>query len=248
MQDGIIIQARRGSTRLPDKILLPFYKGKRIIDILIENIRGCYPDVPLVLATTTQERDDVLAEVASQYGIRVYRGSEENVLERFIEAAGCFSIDRFVRVCSDNPFLQVDTFQDLFDAQRESKADYVAYGFAGGLPTIKTHIGLFAELTTLDALRRVAMRTQAKQDLEHVTIHMYTHPEQFRIELLPVPSPLEGRLDLRFTLDTMDDFELLQQVYASYVEGDGLERLLSLVDSREDWRCRMAGNIKANVK
>lgn len=87
MKDGIIIQARTGSTRLHNKILLPFYGEQRIIDILIANIKQACPDKCIVLATTNRPQDDVLAETARQAGILSFRGDEDNVLDRFIRAA-----------------------------------------------------------------------------------------------------------------------------------------------------------------
>lgn len=250
MKDGIIIQARTGSTRLHNKILLPFCGGQRIIDILIDNIKQTCPDKTIVLATTARPQDQVLEEVARQAGICCYRGDEDNVLDRFIRAAEAFGIDRFVRVCSDNPFLRPDSFR-LFFAQHDARpADYIAYGFADGRPTIKSHLGLFAELTTTDALRRAAAATQEKLYIEHVTIYLYTHPETFSVRLLPLPRELEGRFDLRFTLDTAEDFALLQQLYAAFREHtDGsIAALLRLVEAHPEYRERMLENIARNEK
>ena len=77
-------------------------------------------------------------------------------------AAATFNLDRFIRVCSDNPFLRPDSFRAFFEEYDARPADYIAYGFADGRPTIKSHLGLFAELTTADALRRAAAATQEK--------------------------------------------------------------------------------------
>ena len=248
--DGIIIQARTGSTRLPGKILLPFYGEQRIIDIQIEGIRRACPDMCIVLATTTRSQDDVLAEVAWQKDIDCYRGSEDDVLGRFIGAAEHFGIDRLIRVCSDNPFLRADSFRTLFEAHDREPADYVAFGWPDGRPTIKSHIGLFAELTTLDALRRAAALTDEKLYREHVTIYLYTHLETFSVRLLPLPVWLEERKDLRFTLDTPDDFMLLQALYADWYEGTdrSLPALLQTVDARPEYLARMEENIKKNEK
>lgn len=248
MSEGIIIQARTGSTRLQNKILLPFYKGRRIIDILIDNIQTAYPEKTIVLATTNRPQDDILAQIASEAGIHCFRGDEEDVLNRFIGAADAYGIDKLVRVCSDNPFLQVDTFAYLFN--EADKADYVAYGFADGRPTIKSHLGFFSELTSADALKRIARVTNENLYHEHVTNYMYTHPEEFSIYLLPLPAYLEGRCDLRFTLDTADDFRLLQDLYATFIEQtDGsLESLIKLVDSQSSFGEQMKKNIAENEK
>lgn len=248
MKEGIIIQARTGSTRLHNKILLPFYRGKRIIDILIENIQTAFPDTTIVLATTTREQDEVLVNVAKEAGINYFRGSEDNVLARFIDATEAFGIDRLIRVCSDNPFLQVSSFAELFAMQ--GNYDYIGFGFADGCPSIKTHLGLYSEFTTADTLRRAASLTQEKLYQEHVTNYLYTHPETFAIRLLPLPEILEGRRDLRFTLDTMEDFSLLQELYALHKETtDGtLTSLLQLVEATPQYSQRMVQNIIANEK
>lgn len=250
MRDGIIIQARTGSTRLHNKILLPFYGEQCILDILINQVKQSCAGKKLVLATTDRSQDDVLAEVARKAEIACYRGDEDNVLDRFIRAAETFQLDRFIRVCSDNPFLRPDSFQAFFDQHDACPADYVAYAFADGRPTIKSHLGLFAELTTTDALRRVASLTQEQLYVEHVTIYLYTHPETFQVSLLPLPEALEGRTDLRFTLDTMDDFVLLQELYVAFREKtDGsIGALLELVASKPVYRERMLDNIAHNEK
>lgn len=251
MNDGIIIQARTGSTRLHNKILLPFYGEERIIDILIANIRRACPDKKIVLATTVRPQDDVLAQVAAEAGILCYRGSEDNVLERFIEAARTFGIERLIRVCSDNPFLQADSFARFFrEHDARPQTDYLSYAFADGRPTIKSHLGLYAELVTRDALERAARLTQEKLYVEHVTIYLYTHPEEFRVALLPLPEELEGRTDLRFTLDTAEDFALLQELYRTHrEETDGsVGALLRLVQAHPEYRAKMLENIAKNEK
>lgn len=250
MKDGIIIQARTGSTRLANKILLPFDGLRRIIDIIIGNIKKHHGDKTIVLATTENAKDDVLEEIALNAGIKSYRGSEDDVLSRFIGAAQTHGIERVIRVCSDNPFLLADSFGQMFAAHDINGGDYVAYAFADGRPTIKSHLGLFAELTTLDALCRVAQKTDEKLYREHVTIYMYTHPEEFDIKLLPLPDELDGRHDLRFTLDTFSDFELLQNVYSRFVASRDRDvtTLLNIVGHDADCLRIMKENISNNQK
>ena len=119
MKDGIVIQARTGSTRLHNKILLPFDGERCILDILIGNIKAAFPEMCIVLATTVRKQDDVLEETARKLGIHCFRGDEDNVLDRFIKAGEAFGLDRMVRVCSDNPFLQPDSFKTLLNAHDE---------------------------------------------------------------------------------------------------------------------------------
>lgn len=248
--DGILIQARTGSTRLANKILLPFYEEQRIIDILIRRIKKACPSQCIVLATTENPQDRILQEVAETHEIQCFRGSEENVLSRFIGAAEKFGLTRFIRVCSDNPFLQAETFASLFACHDAQPADYIAYGFADGTPTIQTHLGLYSELTTLDALKRAAAATSEQRDMEHVTIYLYTHPDDFSVKLLPLPDYLEGRKDLRFTLDTMEDFTLLQALFRTFMKetDPSPKALLQRVEQKPEYRERMLHNIQQNSK
>ena len=111
-------------------------------------------------------------------------------------------------------------------------------------------MGLYSELTTINALRRAAVSTQEKLYIEHVTIYLYTHPEKFKVRLLPLPAELEGRFDLRFTLDTMEDFTLLQELYATFYEKTdrSVHVLLQLVASHPEYRAKMLENIAQNEK
>lgn len=249
-RDGIVIQARSGSTRMPAKILQPFDGQTRIIDIIIEKIKRSCPDKTIVVATTVNSADDRIAAIASEHGVECWRGSEDDVLERFIGAAGHFGLDRIIRVCSDNPFLLTDSFPAMFARQSESGADYVGYAFPDGRPTIKSHLGLYAELATTEALRRAAALTDEKLYREHVTIYLYTHPEEFSVDLMPLPDFLQSRTDLRLTLDTPADFALLQELYARHRdETDGsAEALVRLVDSNPAYGSIMKENIAQNEK
>lgn len=250
MKDGIVIQARSGSTRMPAKILLPFDGERRIIDILIDNLRRDNPGIPVILATTVNPADDVLEEVARQHGIECWRGSEEDVLDRFIGAAEHFGIDLVARVCSDNPFLVTSSFSNLFDLQGATGADYAAYAFPDGRPTIKSHLGLFPEVVTTKALKRVSAISQSKLDHEHVTIGIYTRPEEFSSAFLELPDFLQERTDLRLTLDTPEDFVLLQELYKRiHNEKDAsVEALVRLVDSDPGYGKIMKQNIARNEK
>jgi spore coat polysaccharide biosynthesis protein SpsF len=104
MKIAIIIQARTGSTRLANKMLKPFYQNQTILQIIIENLKRDI-DLPIILATTNNPNDDCLEQVAEENGIFCFRGSEENVLQRFIDAAHQYQVDVIIRVCADNPFL-----------------------------------------------------------------------------------------------------------------------------------------------
>ncbi len=222
---GLIIQARTGSSRLPAKIVLPFFKGKTILDIMIENLIQEFPERQIVLATTNNPKDAVLESYADKYGIRFFRGDEQNVLKRFVDAANKFNFLKIVRICSDNPFLNTHFIKELLD-NYEDNVDYVSYAFKGNVPVIQTHIGLFAELTTRKTLEKVMSLTNDPKYTEHVTNYIYTHNNKFNLKYISLPSFLEERKDIRLTIDTMKDFEISQKVYERwFCKGGNEERL-----------------------
>ena len=104
MNIGIIIQARMGSTRLPGKILKQFYGGKTVLETILDSLHKV-AGVKVIVATSVNENNDRLALFLKEKGELVYRGSENDVLDRFIKAAEINGVDGIVRICSDNPFM-----------------------------------------------------------------------------------------------------------------------------------------------
>ena len=110
----IIIQARTGSTRLPQKMILPFYENEGIFSLILNRLTSNFKKENIILATSSNPNNDVLAEIARRYGINCFRGSENDVLQRFIDAANQFNATKIIRVCADNPFLDMDFLNFLF--------------------------------------------------------------------------------------------------------------------------------------
>jgi spore coat polysaccharide biosynthesis protein SpsF (cytidylyltransferase family) len=209
---GIIIQARTGSTRLPGKMLMPFYQHSLLIDIILQKFETISRSIPVVLATTTNKKDDALEEYASKYNVFCYRGSEDDVLQRFIGAAKKYDIDVVIRVCADNPFLSVELINNLIDSYHLKKYNYISYNNSQGLPTIRTHYGFFAELVELPTLEKIVEQTQDKFYHEHVTNFIYENRDSFTLNLLKLPFPEND--NIRLTIDTINDFEIAREIYA----------------------------------
>ena len=120
-QLGIILQARTGSTRMPEKVILPFYQEQSILDLLLEKVKKL--GVQVVLATTINPFDDRICALAGNHNVPVFRGSENDVLDRFIQAAQQYSFSKIIRVCADNPFLDAAEMQTLISNFTDSDAD-----------------------------------------------------------------------------------------------------------------------------
>ena len=214
----IIIQARTGSTRLPEKTILPFFQEKSIFSLMAGNLAEEFGKSSLVLATTSSPADDRLVELARAEGINVFRGNEADVLGRFIAAAKQVGAKTIVRICSDNPFLFPCYVRQLIDEFEKEPCDYLSFRDDHGVPVIRTHWGLFAEITTLDALERADAQTREPFFHEHVTNFLYGNPAIFNLRFLEMPALFRGRSGYRFTLDTAEDFELLRILYLNLFE------------------------------
>ena len=126
MNIGIIIQARMGSTRFPGKILKPFYGGKTLLETLLDNLHKV-ADAKVIVATSVNENNDELEVFLKEKRELVFRGSENDVLDRYIKAAEANCVDGIVRICSDNPFMDWHGVAQLVEKAKTSDADYIGF-------------------------------------------------------------------------------------------------------------------------
>lgn len=249
MNFGIIIQARLGSTRLPRKILKEFYDGKTVLETVISNLQKV-AGAKIIVATSVNPNNDELEAFLKERCITVFRGSEDDVLSRFIGAAEANVIDGIVRICSDNPFLDWHGVAALVEKAKTSNADYIGYRI-NNTPSIKTHFGFWGEYVTLEALKRVAFTTDEKPAHEHVTIHIYTHPDEYKCEWIECPDFLQGRNDIRLTVDNIEDFENAQKVFKTLHETNpdfGIKDVVKFIDEHTELRDSMKQMIENNQK
>lgn len=207
MRLAIIIQARSGSKRLPNKMLLPFYDGKPLIELILDKLKQL--NILIIVATTTNQIDDEIHLIANKLNVNCYRGSEEDVLNRFINAAKKYNVDKIIRVCADNPFLDVRELKILIDSSLASNYDYVSFN-VNGLPSIKTHYGFWAEFVTLEALIKIEKSTDDIFYHEHVTNYIYSNPEVFNICWI---DRVFNASQIRLTVDTRADFDTAKEIF-----------------------------------
>lgn len=223
-----IVQARSGSSRLPQKILLPFFEGKSLLELLIDKL-STIENSEIIIATSQSPANDEIEMITRSKGVSCYRGAENDVLDRFIRAAEAYDASRIIRVCSDNPFLELDSIRKLIAFNEENTFDYAAFRIADK-PSIQTHYGFWTEYVTLDALKRVAAATSETLYHEHVTNYIYTHAHEFRIGWLAGPEALETHENIRLTIDTDEDFQAAQQIYRDLSTHNQYATIADIVD------------------
>ncbi|WP_312751065.1 cytidylyltransferase domain-containing protein [Epilithonimonas hominis] len=246
---GFIVQARLGSTRLPNKMKMPFYENISIPEIIISKIKERFPKADIILATTINEKDNYFDRLTRNLGIKIFRGSEENVLKRFIDAAEFNNIKKIIRICADNPFLDINELDVLISSIDDS--EYISFK-VNGKPSILTHFGFWAEYITLDALRKIEVSTNESHFKEHVTNYVYSNPDKFKIKFINPMDEVIGRENIRMTIDTSDDFKNLAFIYkqlkARYPDNFGIKEIINFLDENPEMLNLMSQQIEQNSK
>jgi spore coat polysaccharide biosynthesis protein SpsF len=210
---GVIVAARTGSTRLPGKALRRL-GGKEMILFLLERIRESREADVIVFATTTLSEDDVLAACVAGTGYPVFRGANADVVARYVAAAREYNIDTVVRVTGDCPFVDAQTLDFVIAAARLA-APFDLVTTKGAFPVgIDYEIYPAALMAKLDAGNALS-----ELDREHLTYHLYQHPDAYRIHIVE-PRP-QWRYDAQtFTVDTIDDFGVAEKTVGLMGKGD----------------------------
>lgn len=248
---GIILQARTGSTRLPNKMVLPFYNEKGVLELLLERLKSKFAKYKIVVATTMNTKDDQICDIAKRLGVDIFRGDEADVLQRFINAAEYFSISKVIRICADNPFLDMQALSVLIEKFKDNNSDYLFYSKKDKTPTIKTHYGFWAEAVTLDALKKVAQMTNETLYHEHVTNYIYSTQNLFSISNINIPIQIEENNNIRLTLDTIDDFEMQKTIFKEVMKiynEISIDRVLNYLENNTRYYSIMKNEIIKNSK
>ncbi|MGE0498327.1 MAG: NTP transferase domain-containing protein [Ramlibacter sp.] len=213
MKTAAIIQARMGSTRLPNKVLMPV-SGKPLLGWMLERVATCEQVSEIIVATTTDSRDDVIARFAGEMGYRVYRGSENDVLDRYYQAACLVNPDAVARITADCPLLDPAVLGALIQRYQRGGVDFVSN--SEPLPSSWPD-GMDVSIMGFDALRKAWRDAVKPSDREHVTFYFWNHPDEFRCERVD-HSPDWSRY--RITIDYPEDFTLIETVIGHFGAAD----------------------------
>jgi spore coat polysaccharide biosynthesis protein SpsF len=197
-----IVQARMGSTRLSGKILKPL-AGKPALWHLADRLNRSKRMKEIIVATTTNPEDDVVAKFCEENGIRCFRGSENDVLDRYYQAAKAFTADPIIRITADCPVIDpaiVDEVIEGFFA-----GNYDVYSLGGEFPD-----GLDCECFAFWVIEDAWKSATLPSEREHVGMYPGKHPEKYRVDIY---EKFFGLAHLRWTLDEEADLLFLQAVY-----------------------------------
>ncbi len=203
-----IIQARMGSTRLPGKVLMDI-EGEPMLVRVVERVRQSHQIKEVIVATTITDSDDPVHELCTARGYAVYRGSEDDVLDRYYQAALKFNATTIVRLTADCPLIDPGVIDQTLTEFRERGVDFAANRLPP--PWKRTFPeGLDVEVCRFEALERAWREAEQRHQREHVMPYFYEEAGRFNIFVLQ-HDPDYGRY--RFSVDETADLELVRQIY-----------------------------------
>jgi spore coat polysaccharide biosynthesis protein SpsF len=228
MNTVAIIQARTGSTRLPGKVLLSLL-GEPLLVHVVRRVAMASTVDAVVVATTEAPGDDAIVDLAGREGWLVERGSEADLVDRYVSAARTHRADRVVRVTSDCPLVDPNLIDEVVTALAKSGADYAS----NTLEPRTYPRGLDVEALTMAALELANLEDRDPASREHATPFIYRHPERFRLAAVRNPVDLSV---YRWTVDTPEDFELIRRMYDALGRDDfDWHDALAVVEAHPDW-------------
>ena len=226
----VIIQARVGSTRLPGKVMYPL-DGQPALEHVVTRTAHADSVTDVVVATSTEPQDDVIAQYAPTFGADVIRGSESNVLSRFERAVEEYGPDIVLRITGDCPLIDPATIDSVV-ASVTGEADYASNTSHRTFPR-----GLDVEAFTVESFETVISAATTQAEREHVTPYYRENPDVFDIVNVTSDQVFDkgkyiDRTDLRLTLDEADDYRLLKRIYDTIGYDDilSIREAIDLVD------------------
>lgn len=196
---GIILQARINSSRLPGKVLKKIGNKTMLDHIFFRLVFLKHPAV-IVLATSRSPADDAIYRYCKRKSIHCFRGSEENVLERYYLCARKYGFKDIIRLTADNPFTDIEELDNLIDLYYRKKLNYASS--CTSLPC-----GIGAEIFSFDALEKSYLNGRKPHHIEHVDEYILDNMDKFRTGILRVDRQ-KNRPDVRLTVDTEADYEV----------------------------------------
>jgi len=233
-----IIQARMGSTRLPGKVMMKI-NGQPMLWHVINRLSCSKLINKIVVATTKSSGDKIIADFCSKNGIDCFRGSQENVLDRYYKAALKYKAETIVRITADCPLIDPDITDKVIRG-------YLNHSyFAGASNVVKRTYprGLDTEVFAFKVFKQAWEKAKSRDHREHVTKYIYEHPDKYKIFSI---EDKQDNSSLRWTVDENRDLLFLRKVYARLQSGNNIFKTPQVIRLLE--RDPLLFDINRNVK
>jgi len=224
-----IIQARMGSSRLPGKVLMELI-GEPLLAHVVKRTGRAKTISNIVVATTTNQIDDIIVQFCQKNGWLCFRGNERDVLDRYYQAAVEYQADVIVRITSDCPLIEPEIIDGVVgEYLKNPLLDYVSNTLA---PRTFPH-GLDVEVVSFEALKCAWEEDNNYEWREHVTPYIYRHPEKFTIRTVANDKDLSY---MRWTVDTPEDLDFVRHIYEHFCHDHfSWKEVLALLEKNPEW-------------
>jgi spore coat polysaccharide biosynthesis protein SpsF len=222
MKTAVTITVRMKSKRLPGKAMKKLI-GKPMIEHLIDRLKYAKLPDEIILCTSINPQDNILVEVAKKNHIMWFRGDEMDVLTRLLDAAKKYKIDFIVSTTGDNPLTDPHYIDGLINKFKETDADYIT--------CLDLPLGAFSYGVKVKALEKV-VKLKKERDTEIWGVY-FTMPNLFKTEIIDVEEKLRHP-EIRLTVDTPDDFRLVEEIYGRLYEHGKVLKLQEVIKLLED--------------
>lgn len=200
-----IVQARTGSTRLPNKVLMKL-GDKTVLEQVVDRVKKSTSITEVIVATTFHKQDLPIVKLCANNGVRVFCGSEDDVLDRFYQAAKLLQPKHVVRITADCPIIDPNVIDDVINKHLETGADYTANTVNG-----ETYPdGEDVEIFTFRSLEEAWKNARLASEREHVTMYIKNNAASYKIENLSYKEDVSSK---RWTLDNAEDYEFLSKIF-----------------------------------
>lgn len=220
-----IIQARMRSTRLPKKVMLPL-GDKTILENVVDRVRQAKTIGQVIVATSIEQDDDIIAKLCEEKGIQYFRGSHEDVLDRYYQTAKHFKAEHICRITADCPLIDPAVVDEAVKQYQEGGYDYVSNSH----PIATYPDGFDTWVFSFVALEKSWQEAKLPSEREHVTSYIWNHPEKFKI--FNVKNKVDWS-DYRLTIDENRDYEALK-IIVEQVKDLTMENIVRFLDEHRE--------------
>ena len=223
MKTLIIVQARLGSSRLRGKVLKDI-SGKTMLARVLDRVKKSRLADEVIVATTTNSEDEAIVQECKKLNVNFFRGSEEDVLDRYYQAACHFKADAVVRITSDCPLIDPEVIDRVIETFKKEKPDFASNAIVRTYPR-----GLDTEIMSLSALHSAWKKAEAPYERTHVTPFIRENSKLFRMVSITSTQNLSR---YRWTVDTAEDLEFVRAVYQRFENNNDFDwqDVLDLLD------------------
>lgn len=223
-----IIQARMGSTRLPGKVLMDL-SGKPVLEHVIDRLNQSNYINQIIVATSDDVGNEGISELCDLKNVLCFKGSEDDVLDRFYQACKNFNValdDIVIRITADCPLIDYEIVDKTIKLHLDENNDYTSNTMPCTYPD-----GLDCEVFNFEVLDNAWKNANLSSEREHVTLYIRNHPEIFKLGGLTNDVDYS---DLRWTLDEKDDYILINEIYENLYSSNEFFKMDEILQLLED--------------